>query len=265
MNLTGKNLKTLSSNICIDIVDDVVNFHNKGNILIDKQFNAQIVPHTLQYEELRYLERSDFEISPFHDRDIACLADMDPHIRRYPSAKTFSNNVIPFSLVKNILYHSFAAELGHRPYPSGGALYPVEVICVLFSDRLTDGPDSGFYHYRPLQKVLQPLKLIDSATMQDVMYRLETPQHRAPNFAFLYVIVVGKMLIKYRYRGYRYAMMETGAMFQQSDLIAQAFGLHNKIYSGFNDHELMKFIGLDRLSFLPLVIQSFGVANENVK
>lgn len=265
MNITGKNLKTISSNICIDMVDDVVNFHNKGNILIDKQFNAQIIPHALQYEELRYLERSDFEITPFHDRDIACLPNMDTNIRRYPSAKAFSNNVIHFSLVKNILHHSFAAELGHRPYPSGGALYPIEVICAIFSNRLTDSPDTGFYHYRPLQKVLQPLKLTDAETIHDVMYRLETSAHRTPNFAFLYVIVIGKMLIKYRYRGYRYAMMEAGAMFQQSDLIAQTFGLHNKIYSGFNDHELMKFIGLDRLSFLPLVIQSFGVTHENAK
>ena len=265
MNVTGKNLKTISSHIYIDMVDDILNFHNKGNILIDKKFNSQIIPHTLNYQELRSLEKSDFEISPFHDQDIACLPNMDAYLCRQRSANSFNKQLIPFTTLKNILHHSFAAKNGHRPYPSAGALYPVEVLCIIFSDRLSDSPESGFYHYRPTQQVLQPIKLVAAEKIRNVIYSLETSEHRQPNFAFLYFIVIGKMLIKYRYRGYRYAMMEAGAMFQQADLIADAFALNNKIYSGFNDHEITKFIGVDPINFLPLVIQSFGVANENVK
>jgi SagB-type dehydrogenase family enzyme len=265
INAIGKNLKTISNNLYIDMVDEVMQFHNKGNLMIDKKFNEKIAPHTLKYDQLRYLERSDFEISPFHDQDITCDSTSHIKIRRNRTAKSFSDKAqIPFGAIQTVLHHSFAmSKDGSRPYPSSGGLYSVEVICVIFAERVHESPVSGFYHYRPHHHLLQPLKTANSQKINEVLYGMEQTESRTPNFALLYIVNVGKMLVKYRYRGYRYALMETGAMFQQADLISQCLGLINKLYSGFNDYELIKFIGLDPINFFPLVIQSFGVNNEN--
>jgi SagB-type dehydrogenase family enzyme len=129
---------------------------------------------------------------------------------------------------------------------------------VIFAEKLNNSPPSGFYHYRPTLNVLQPIKTLPSEAMRKVLLHMELTKACAPAFALLYVGVVAKMLVKYRHRGYRYALMEAGSMYQQADLIGQSLGLRNKLYSGFNDHEILKLIGLDNMTFLPLVIQSFG-------
>lgn len=259
MNVTGKNLKTMAVNLQVDLVDDVLQFHNKGNLCIDEKFKNRLLPHTLALDQLQSLERSDFEISPFHDEAVRCDSNSENTIRRQRSAKIFGETTIEFSTIKQLLHHSFGMRADcSRPYPSGGALYPVEVICLVFAEKIKNSPPAGFYHYRPTRHVLQPLNQMDSETMRKVVYHLEMQKVAAPLFAFLYVGVIPKMLVKYRYRGYRYALMEAGSMYQQADLIAQTLGLRNKLYSGFNDHELIKFIGLDNLNFIPLVVQSFG-------
>jgi SagB-type dehydrogenase family enzyme len=260
MNFTGKNLKTIGTNLSMEMLDDVLHFHNKGNVCADLQFRNRIIPHNLSLDELRVLERSDYEINPFHDEEIFCDAEREISIRRARSAQFFGKEWISFSKIKTLLKNSFAAARdGSRPYPSGGALYPVEVICLVFSERIKGSPPSGFYHYRPTSNVLQPIKLMASDEMRKTVYSMELKDVNTPHFAFLYVGVVGKMLVKYRYRGYRYALMETGGMYQQADLIAQALNLKNKLYSGFNDHEIIKLIGIDRMNFIPFVLQSFGV------
>lgn len=260
MNVIGNNIKTINANLTVEMVDEILYFHNKGNIFLDEKFKSHVMPHTLSLEQLHLLERSDFEIVPFHDADIDCQLIQELHIKRYRSAQTFKQCEIPFVDIINLLANAFAVgKEKSRPYPSGGALYPIEVICAIFSEKILNAPVSGFYHYRPHQQVLQLIKPVDSQVMRTVLFAMELKGVNSPNFAILYTATVGKMLVKYRYRGYRYALMETGAMFQQADLVAQALGMSNKLYSGFNDHELMKFIGLDRMNFIPFVIQSFGV------
>src|SRR3990167_5955098 len=258
-NNIGKNLKTISGHVKLEMLDEVLSFHQKGNIIIDEKFNRRVAPYPIDLDQLAALERSDFEISPFHEDSISCASDKDKKILRNRTAKKFSDNMIDFNVTKNLLNHTFSSnKQGARPYPSGGALYTVEVIAIIFEDRLINSPKSGFYHFRPTLNALQPIKLADCNEMRQTLFRMDGLETQKPNFAFLYCMVLSKALVKYRYRGYRYSFMEAGSMYHQADLIAQSEGLINKIYSGFNDNELMKYIGLDRLTFLPLVIQSFG-------
>lgn len=264
MNVIGKNLKTLASNIQVDLVDDVLQFHNKGNVCIDKKFKNRVAPHGLSLVQLLPLQQSDYEISPFHHNAISCEIETEVKIHRKRSAKEFGKDKIEFDKIKNLLQSSFTQKAeGGRPYPSGGGLYSVEVICLIFSEKLKNSPESGFYHYRATSNILQPLKLCTSEVMQKILYHIEDPEVSAPAFAFLYVGVLAKMLVKYRYRGYRYALMEVGSMYQQADLVADTLGIRNKLYSGFNDHEIIKLIGLDNMNFIPLVVQSFGATYAN--
>lgn len=251
----------MTSHVQLDMIDQILQFHHKGNMILDKKFSMRVAPFSMALDQLQTLERSDFEITPFHDEDIHCDADSLSPILRKRSAYKFADQVVPFSKVKALLAHSFKKQKdGSRPYPAAGALYMIEVVCALFAEKLSAAPMSGFYHYRPSLNVLQPIKLADSNEIREVMFKQDNTGTQSPNVAFLYVMVLNKAVVKYRYRGYRYALMEAGAMFHQADLVGQSEGLINKIYSGFNDHEITKFIGLDRMNFLPMVIQSFGMS-----
>jgi SagB-type dehydrogenase family enzyme len=259
MNTTGKNLKTLAANLPVELLDDVLHFHSKGNICIDEKFRHKIIPHTLTLTQLQALERSDYEISPFHSDAIVCESEMTIPLRRQRSANYFEETPVDFSQLKILLNNAFSMRGdGSRPYPSGGALFPVEVICFIFNDKMIDSPPGGVYHYRPTLKILQPIKQVAADDLRKCIFNMEIPAASRPAFAFLYVGVLSKMLVKYRYRGYRYALMEAGSMYHQADLIGYKLQLRNKLYSGFNDQEVVKFMGLDAMNFLPLVVQSFG-------
>ena len=259
-NETGRNLKTIHSSLSMELIDEIMEFHSKGNICLDNHFASQIQPHGLSLSQLKSLERSDFEISPFYAESIVCDTQMSTEIARSPSATVFSQCKLPFSDIQKILKNSFAVRSdSSRPYPSGGALYPVEVICATYSDRLMGSPESGFYHYRPTLGLLQPIRKMHAKAMRDLIYKTEAAEVNSPHFTLIYISVIGKMLVKYKYRGYRYALMEAGAMFHQADLVGKELGLCNKLYSAFNDYELMHEMGLNRMGFLPLVAQSFGV------
>jgi SagB-type dehydrogenase family enzyme len=261
INTVGRNLKSMAANLSVELLDDVMHFHSKGNLVIDNKFKHKVIPHTLSLEQLQELERSDYEISPFHDAVIACDAGYEITLRRQRSAMYLETEKVNFTRLQNLLSAAFAMRKdGSRPYPSGGALYPVEVICVIFTEKMQNAPTSGFYHYRPTRNYLQPLRYSASEEIRKMLYQLEAPETAAPAFALIYVGVLSKMLVKYRYRGYRYALMEAGSMYHQADLVGQALRLRNKLYSGFNDQELVKRMGLDNMSFLPLVVQSFGAA-----
>jgi len=52
-------------------------------------------------------------------------------------------------------------------------------------------------------------------------------------------------------------------MYHQADLVSKELGLRNKLYSGFNDYELAAMCDLNVKTHLPIIIQSFGVDNEN--
>lgn len=259
MKSQGQISKTLFSTVKAEMIDELFAFHNKGNILVDAHFRNHLVPYELTLSQLQQLERNDLEILPFHDQNISCELSYISNIRRYRSADKFINKKVELSAIKKLLQNAFAVREGSRPYPSGGALYPVEVICVIYEDMLHgEKLESGFYHYRPTLNVLQPLKMLSANTIRKTLFQMELEETSHPAFSFIYLTHVAKMLVKYQFRGYRYALMEAGAMFQQADLVAQELGLKNKLYSGFNDHEVVHLIGLDKLNFLPLIIQSFG-------
>ena len=247
----------------LKVKNDVLAFHNKGNIHIDKMFQSKLNFPPIALDILQGLEGYDTEISPFHHESIPCKTVESFKVKRNRSATHFSAEKISFSVLQTLLNEAFGAnEALRRPYPSGGALYSVEALCCILQDRLLDGPETGIYHYRPS---LHTLQLLQPATVEAInthVLGIENENMKNVSFIFIYIINVPKALVKYRYRGYRVALMEVGAMFQQADLIAKELELCNKLSSSFNDHELAKFMALDNFSFVPAVMQLFGKAEQ---
>ena len=180
---------------------------------------------------------------------------------RKPSLRQFSKKLLDFSDINTLLINSFSPnDEGHRPYPSAGALYPIEPILFLFKERLChDKPlVSGCYHFKSVDRTLELIKELEMLPTIKRLFHGLVDEDAPPNLCILYLMHIGKSIFKYRYRGYRHALMEVGSMYQQVTMVSQSLGLGSTVWSGFNDYQVMHELGLDRRIFLPLTLQFLG-------
>lgn len=80
----------------------------------------------------------------------------------------------------------------------------------------------------------------------------------SPSIALIYVAYLPKTLFKYRYRGYRLALMEAGSMYMLIELQVAALHLSCRLWSGYTDHMLSKAIGLNPALFNPICVHLIG-------
>ena len=180
---------------------------------------------------------------------------------RKPSLRQFSKKMLDFSDIKSLLINAFSPNhLGNRPYPSAGGLYPIEPVLFIFNERVSDDKpfDSGCYHFRPVNRSLELIKKMEMVPTINRLFHGLIEGEVVPNLCILYLVHIGKSIFKYRYRGYRHAIMEVGSMYQQVAMVAQSLGLGSTVWSGFNDYQVMHELGLNRRTFLPLTMQFLG-------
>lgn len=115
-------------------------------------------------------------------------------------------------------------EISSRPYPSGGALYPLEVYAVV---QACTGLEAGLYHYDPQGHRLARLSL-----MSDELHKLlaEAGQATAIPTESLQVLLVltarfGRVTWKYTGLSYALILKDLGGVYQNMYLAATAMGL----------------------------------------
>lgn len=206
---------------------------------------------------------SECEISPFHKSDIPCHAFEPASFQRQTSLSQFSKQTLDFDILQNWLIHTFSPNKnGQRPYPSAGGLYPIEPLIFIFDEKIKSETSfiSGCYHFRPISKVLQFIKPLAENYFYDILLHGLIEPEKRPLFCILYTAHIGKSIFKYRYRGYRHALMEVGSMYQHATLTSQAIGLRNSVWSSFSEYEFLAALELDPAAFMPLMMQFFGTA-----
>lgn len=128
----------------------------------------------------------------------------------------------------------------HRPYPSAGARYPVEMYVV--SIRIEDIP-SGVYHYDSHAHSLTTLLERDFTTGLGEI--IGDHDMTSPSFIIILTAVFHRSFIKYAGRGYRYTLFEAGAIAQTLDLVCRGRGLAAVWLGGFPDNEVAKLLDLN--------------------
>jgi SagB-type dehydrogenase family enzyme len=114
--------------------------------------------------------------------------------------------------------------ISSRPYPSGGALYPIEVYPVV---RVCQGLEAGLYHYDPEGHRLARLaprsedldKLLDDAAQATAMPR------DAVQVLLVLTARFGRVAWKYSGLSYALILKDLGGLFQNMYLAATAMGL----------------------------------------
>lgn len=206
---------------------------------------------------------TECEISPFHKHDIDCSHVPSSQVSRKASTAKFANKHIDFASIQALLVNTFSEdESGKRPYPSAGGLYPVEPLVFLFDDKIDGMQDapSGCYHFRPISKTLQLIKKMEFSPFYEKMLHgfVGNDPKQWPNFCILYMAHLGKAIFKYRYRGYRHALMEAGSMYQQATRVAADMDLRTTVWSTFSEQQMLYELSLDHGTYLPLTMQLFG-------
>ena len=112
----------LDSNVYRDLLKtfakESISLLEYGNLSISNMSSALV----------NQVQFSESEISPFHKHDIDCDTALATAVRTQ-SAMRFNDIKIDFSALQSFLIESFAFnQAGTRPYPSAGALYPVEAL-----------------------------------------------------------------------------------------------------------------------------------------
>ena len=210
---------------------------------------------------INQVQRTESEISPFHKHDIDCASLSSTPSIRMPSKSVFTDKKIDFISIQQLLTQCFSPEeSGSRPYPSAGGLYSIEPLVFLFQERINhfESHVSGCYHFRPITKKLQLIKPMSTSYFYDKLIHGFMKNNQLPCFGILYLAVISKALFKYRYRGYRHALMEVGSMYQQATLCSQEIGLRNTVWSTFADQEILYALDLDRSAYMPITMQFFG-------
>jgi SagB-type dehydrogenase family enzyme len=128
----------------------------------------------------------------------------------------------------------------HRPYPSAGARYPVEVY--LIAIRIESVPP-GVYHYDSHAHCLT--RLIEQNLSTGLEEIVGDHDMTCPSFVVILTAVFHRSMIKYAGRGYRYALFEPGGIAQTLELVSRSRGLDVVWLGGFPDQEVAKLLDLN--------------------
>ncbi|PWB35884.1 hypothetical protein DCO48_00045 [Pseudomonas sp. SDI] len=200
-----------------DVMSDTLNFHCKGNYLIHQTTRHISTLHHLKDNDLITLTGNELLLYPDHcdttePNEISPLTSKQP-LHRKASCEKFSDYAIPVDTLRAIL-SPLVSRPDHpykRGYPSAGALYPVELFCCDLNAQ-SAWPNSHVYHLLPRSRKLESIQNCFAAEhLHDTL--LPTKQDiGSPSIASIYFMYLPKALFKYRYRGYRHALLEAGAL-----------------------------------------------------
>lgn len=176
-------------------------------------------------------------------------------LQRRQSATRFADSALSSRELSALLTHALscsrplqsavnkAVTIFRRPYPSGGALYPIEFYLLAMA---VDGLKPGVYHFDPRARALRCLR---EAPRDELMHPLEALEHqRHASAVIVMTAIFRRSTIKYGNRGYRFALIESGHAAQNVALMATALGLGSLSWGAYFDDELNTLLGIDGVS-----------------
>lgn len=247
-----------------DVLDDTLKFHCKGNFFIHEATQHFSTLHHIHDTDLLTLTGNELALYPDLDEPpqkspIVPLPTEHP-LYREESCDMFSNQEISLTTLYEILSPLISRNTHtyKRGYPSGGALYPVELFCCNLS---LEHPWPNSQHIVHVLSKSKKLETITGGFSVKQLQNVLLPAHSSvgtPSVALIYFMYLPKALFKYRYRGYRLAILEAGSMYMLTDLRCKDLKLKNRMWSGFTDYQLTKALNLNPALFLPLCVQFIG-------
>lgn len=187
--------------------------------------------------------------------------DFSELIQARRSNREYAHATLSLETLSQLLYWS-AAELGercdgeghvdkkmHRPHPSGGAKYPLELY--IFADRIK-GLERGAYHYRPDQHALEHITSLSAREMHTFKsgYQYEFVQNMSAIIVFSFILERG--MPTYGALAYKLGLIEAGHIAQNMYLLAAACDAKCTALGGHNEEftdDLLMLDGYNETTF----------------
>lgn len=247
-------------------MDETLAFHAKGNYTIHKSIQHLSTLHHIPAKDLESLTGNELKLNTLTSSNTNKIPSLAPLPTAHPlhrsnSCERFKKRSLHFNMVQELLAPLLVKSTStyKRGYPSGGALYPIEVFCINLNDTIEQWPtESDALHLLASSRTLEAHSPSINTTQ---LIAGITPQNidiGSPALALIYFIYLPKALFKYRYRGYRLSLMEAGSMYMLTDLRCKELHLESRPWSGYTDHQITKSLNLNPALFLPVCIQLIG-------
>jgi SagB-type dehydrogenase family enzyme len=187
------------------------------------------------------------------------------------SSRNFNESAISISDITSLLVgscgvtKSAADESGAiwnlRSYPSGGALFPIDLYCFVLQKKELD---VGLYSYDAVSNTLD--KVDNFSHIEELA--TATFQLEAVKKSAIFVILVAnfhRTKFKYGERGYRFALLEAGHIAQNILLVAEDLKLGSLPVGGFVDDQLNEILGLDGVDRAAVYAVAIGQIDRLAK
>lgn len=218
-------------------VDRAIRGHEAGNRGVETLNDPAALDPALWPEAWKAYERKAFP--RFSGQTLSAAL---PPTRR--STRSFNSATVSLSMLSALLEPLSIHEQesrSTRAVPSAGALYPIETYIMLLSAGEHSGMSCYYDDQRHAIVPLFPLPTTMRERPEDFLGVTPTPN------AALYVLftaVLYRTMRKYGARGYRYALLEAGAMASAIDEAARRLGLGTVWLGGFDDSRASELIGI---------------------
>lgn len=190
--------------------------------------------------------------------------DLTRIVQQRRSALPAVSQPVPINALATVLALSAGSSPRHpglRVTPSGGALYPLDVVVV--AGEVASLPPGG-YVYEPIEHALLPRTEIEPAEFHARAGGTGPLGLPRPAVTLAVVATFARTRAKYGLRGYRFALLEAGHLAHAVLTAATALGLCSLPWGGFHDSAvdtLLEVDGLER-SCLYLLCLSASDARD---
>lgn len=177
------------------------------------------------------------------------LDDLEKALVARRSAREYSpNENLSLTELSTLLYYAAGVRPAEKSsddvrrfYPSGGALYPLEVYLAVQN---VTGLDSGLYHYNVKEFILEALSA-DKEDLASLKESLLYPWSRDAGILIFITAVWDRTFIKYQDRGYRIVLLEAGHLAQNFSLISAALKIKCCPSLGFHNQRVNEILNLE--------------------
>lgn len=145
-------------------------------------------------------------------------------------------------------------DYSRRPYPSAGARYPLEIYPLILN---CTGMEKGLYHYNVKENCLEVILKED---LKNWLMKASGGEILLKKASVIFIItgVLDRTRIKYRDRGYRYALIEAGHLGQNICLLTTELGLGCCPLGGFIDSVVNELLDISFQKEFTLYLLAVG-------
>jgi SagB-type dehydrogenase family enzyme len=211
--------------------------------------NSKLGPRTVQAFRRRLEEHAvthdvaDTLVYPRGDVPLARARDgLARLFEKRRSERAFSEAPLPLRRLGRALSEFAEGPGGRRSIPSAGALYPLEIFCLL--ERVSHGPGRVAVHYNPDNHSFSVIRPLPDPQAYGNALNLDAFAGE-PQAVVVFVLFPDRTTAKYGERGGRFALIEVGHAAQSFALRLARERLIGCEVGGLLDDEIIRILELD--------------------